>query len=138
MITDMKTSVDITVKREVNMLNILMAERCKASGLATVDIKLSATEKMASKIIPGQTHVAATMGYEGDMRYIKKLHRDFLDAHPYANLVNPDEVAGLANGKRNILVIKKIVDSEFEKETPVEDILNFFSVLKEAGLVEYR
>jgi len=46
-------------------------------------------------------------------------------------------VAGLADGRRNLLQIKKIVDTQFEKESPLQDIINYFSVLKEAGLMQY-
>jgi hypothetical protein len=51
--------------------------------------------------------------------------------------VNLNEAAGLADGQRSLLQIKKMIDAEFERESPLTDILNYYTVLKEAGLMKY-
>jgi hypothetical protein len=51
--------------------------------------------------------------------------------------VNTDEAAGMADGKLNILQIKKMIDAEFERESPLQDIMNYYRVLKEAGLMKF-
>jgi hypothetical protein len=94
-------------------------------------------EKKASKIIPQQTDRAKTQKFEGYDEYIKSLPGEIVAANPYTGIVNTSETAGMADGKRNLLQIKKMVDAEFEKESPMKDIINYFNILKEAGLMKF-
>jgi hypothetical protein len=114
-----------------------MTARCKILGIQPVEIKTDDIEKNAVKMVPVPTEKALTMGYRGERKYISPLPIDFLGKYPYSNIFNTDEVAGLADGKRNILLIKKMVDAQFETETPLQDILNYFTVLGEAGLMKF-
>lgn len=132
-----KEMLDNLLKIQLSSLHNLMTARCKYLGIPEISIKMNDQEKAASGIIPCRSQISKTMGYEGEAKYISKLPKDFTDQHPYKNIVNKDELAGLADGKRNILQIKKIVDTQFEKESPLQDIVNYFAVLKEAGLMEY-
>ena len=129
--------LDNLLKIQVSSLHTLMIERCRYLGIPEISIKMNDQEKAASKIKPHRTQASETMGYEGETKYLSKLPKDFTDQHTYRNIVNRDEVAGLADGKRNLLQIKKIVDAQFEKESPLQDIINYYVVLKEAGLMEY-
>lgn len=129
--------LDDEVGKQKAALRELMLARCRQLGLPPVVIKLDSDEKNALKIIPHKTHLAETMGYGGEKEYTGKLPGSFLKDHQYKGIVNQDEVAGLADGKRSLLEIKKIVDAEFEHESPLADIINFFAVLKESGLADY-
>jgi hypothetical protein len=77
------------------------------------------------------------MGFEGDIKYISALSAEFRNGNSYRGIVNRSEAAGLADGKRNLLQIKKMVDAQFEKESPLQDIINYYRVLKEAGLMKF-
>jgi hypothetical protein len=136
-INNRKGKLDDILQLQVSELRDLMITRCRNLGIDPVSIKTGDLEKAASRIVPHQTSTAAGMGYGGDQRIISKLSTDFRLKYPYNNIVNTDEVAGLADGRRNLLQIKKIVDAQFERESPLQDIINYFIVLKEAGLMEY-
>jgi hypothetical protein len=114
-----------------------MTARCRILGIQPVEIKTDDVERNAMKIVPAPTEKALNMGYRGERQYISILPAEFTEKFPYGNIFNTDEVAGLADGKRNILVIKKMVDAQFETSTPLQDILNYFTVLREAGLMNF-
>jgi aminopeptidase YwaD len=124
---------------EMNLENLeeLMKNRCRALNTGPVGLNMNEMEKAARKIVPAYTEKARTMGYGNANRIISSLPGDFLKKNPYSGIVNIDEAAGLANGTRNLLEIKKMIDAEFERESPLEDIMHFYSVLKEAGLMQY-
>ncbi len=136
-ISSRKAKLDNILRLQLGELNDLMISRCKALGISPVSIRITDQEKAASRIIPHKTTTAEKMGYEGDQKYISKLAPDFRIKFPFNGLVNTDEAAGLADGKRNLLQIKKTVDAQFERESPIQDFLNYYKVLKEAGLMEY-
>jgi hypothetical protein len=77
------------------------------------------------------------MGYGGESGFISKIPSEVARTHPARGVVNTDEAAGLADGKRNLLQIKKMIDAQFETETPLQDLINYFALLKEAGLMQY-
>ena len=133
----MKELLETDLKSQLSLLHDLMVYRCRELGIATVNLRITDQEKAASKIIPEQKKAVLTMGYGEERKFLAKVPVDYLEKHPYSKVVNTDEVAGLADGKRSILQIKKIVDAQFERESPLEDIMNYFEVLKVAGLMEY-
>jgi aminopeptidase YwaD len=137
LIAVMKERADRELKNNLSAIHEIFAARCKNLNLSETAIKLNETEKKAAGIFPSKTAAANMMGHGGERKYISKVPKAFLDSHKYSKLVNADETAGLADGKHSILQIKKIVDSEFERESPLEDIMNFFAVLKEAALISY-
>lgn len=137
MISSYNEKLEMQLQQHLSALNEQMIARCRIIGVAPAEIRIDDTEKRAMKIIPVMTDAARTMGYNGEAVYLSSVPPDIMRKNPYLGIVNRDEVAGLADGKRNVLQIKKIVDSEFEKESPLQDILNFFRVLREAGLIRY-
>lgn len=132
-----KEKLDNLLQIQLSALRDLVMTRSKELSVAYVEVKPDNLEAVALKIIPVKTEEAATMGFGGDYKYISALSADFRNRNPYNGIISTNEVAGLADGKRNLLQIKKMVDSEFEKESPLKDILNYFSVLKEAGLMKF-
>lgn len=129
--------LDKVADTDLGALKEIMVSRCKYFGIPPVALKQNDDEKKASHTVPVKTTRALTMGYNGEAKYLSGISEDFATGHTYKEIVNADEIAGLADGKRNILQIKKIVDSQFEKESPLQDILNYFATLREAGLVTY-
>jgi len=136
-LNNMKEKLDDLLQIQLSALRELMITRSKELGVSPADLKPGDLEAIALKIIPVPTPKALTMGCEGYYKYISALSPYFLKENSYSAIVNTSETAGLADGKRNLLLIKKMVDAEFERESPLQDIINYYRVLKEAGLMKY-
>ena len=122
---------------QLSAIREMMLEKCRLLGIPAFELSMEELEKVALKIIPVRAEKAAVIGYDGDSQYISGVSTEILNKYPYRNIINTDEAAGLANGKRNLLQIKKMVDTQFEKETPLQDIINYYTILREAGLMKY-
>jgi hypothetical protein len=112
-----------------------VAAKCRLLGIPMAEIRLNEYEKKASNIIPVPTEKAKSIGSGGLRRSLAGVPPEFLNNNRYTDIVNTDEAAGLADGRRNLLEIKKMTDAQFEAESPAEDIINFFNVLQKAGLM---
>lgn len=137
LINDREKKLENLLQIQLTGMRDLMLNRAKDLKISPAQIVSDKYENSASKIIPVPTEKTKTMGYNGDIKIITALSPEFLNENPYLRLVNPNETAGLADGKRNILQIKKVIDVEFERESPLEEIINYFNVLKEAGLMKF-
>ena len=137
MISSRKEKLDNLLQVQLTALRELMNTRSKQLSIATVGLNPDEAEKNAVRIIPVPTEKAKTMIYGGYYDLIKALPEKFLVSNRYSGIVNTSEAAGLADGKRNLLQIKKMVDAQFERESPLTDIVNYFNVLKEAGLMKF-
>jgi hypothetical protein len=131
-----KQRLDDQLDLQLASLREAMVSRCKSIGIQPVELKLDDAEKAALKIIPVPTQKEKTMG-SFSRNYLSDISPEFLKENPFGEIVNTDEAAGLANGSRNLLDIKKMVDAQFERESPLQDIVNFYKVLKQAGLMQY-
>ena len=49
----------------------------------------------------------------------------------------PNELQLLINGKHNVLEIKSLLDAQSQRKSTVQGILNYLTILKLAGLVEF-
>lgn len=137
MIALRQQGVEALLQLHLSALRETMVAKASLLGIPAIVPPPGEKEKKAVKIVPAPTEKAMTMGYGAERTYLSSLPEQFLSKHPYGRLVNTSEAAGLANGKRNLLQIKKMVDAQFETESPLEDIINYFEVLKEAGLMKY-
>jgi aminopeptidase YwaD len=136
-INSRKEKLDDILDIQLIALRELMISRSKELSIPASSLNPDDTEKTAIKIIPVPTEKAKTMKYAGYNEYIRGLSAEFLKSNPYFGIVNTSEAAGLADGRRNLLQIKKMVDAQFERESPLKDIVNYFNVLKEAGLMKF-
>lgn len=137
MIGSRKEKLDGLLQIQLSVLRELMVSKAKELAVPAADLRPDELEAAAIKIVPEPTQKALTLAYGGDSRMISSLDPDFTRNHPYRGIVNTDEAAGMANGKLNILQIKKMVDAQFERESPLQDIVNYYAILKEAGLMKY-
>jgi aminopeptidase YwaD len=135
MIASRKQRLDDQLQLQLASLREVMVSRCRILGIQPPELKMDEAEKAASKIVPVPTEKARTIGASGSIT--TGIQPEFLKDNPYTEIVNTDEVAGLANGTRNLLQIKKMTDAQFERESPLTDIVNFYRVLKQAGLMQY-
>jgi hypothetical protein len=132
-----KQRLDDQLQIQLASLREVMLSRCRILGIQPVEIRQDETEKAAVKIVPVPTEKVKTMGSMNRRGYLSVVSPEFLKENPYSKIVNIDEASGLANGSRNLLQIKKMVDAQFERESPLQDIVNYFKVLKQAGLMQY-
>jgi aminopeptidase YwaD len=137
MINSRKEKLDGLLQIQLSVLRELMVSKAKELSVPVTDLKPNELEAAAIKIIPEPTPLALTLPYSGDSKFVSSVAPDFIKAHPYRAIVNTDEAAGMANGRLNILQIKKMVDAQFERESPLQDIMNYYAILKEAGLMKF-
>jgi aminopeptidase YwaD len=137
LVNSRKQRLDDQLQLQLASLKEVMVSRCRILGIQPVEIKQDDEEKAAAKIIPVPTEKAKTIGIMGGRNFLSGVSADFLRANPYTGIVNSDEAAGLANGTRNLLQIKKMEDAQFERESPLLSIVNYFKILKEAGLMTF-
>mgnify|MGYP000162138247 CR=1 FL=1 len=138
MIEKFETAIDNILKEHLSALREIMIRRASFLKVPEADLSPDNAEKTAMKITPVMTKKAEAMGYGADRRIISALPGDILAKYRYSRIVNTSEAAGLANGRRNLLDIKKMIDAQFETESPMQDIINYFTVLKEADLINFR
>jgi hypothetical protein len=50
---------------------------------------------------------------------------------------NASEIQLLCDGENSALDIKKMLDTQFRQETPLEAVVGFLDVLKKAGLIAF-
>jgi aminopeptidase YwaD len=136
LISSRKQKIDDELQIQLASLRESMLNRCRILGTQPVELVLNDAEKAAGKIIPVPTEKTRTMGSMG-RGYLSGVSQEFMRENPYMAIVNTDEAAGLANGSRNLLQIKKMVDAQFERESPLQDIVNFYKILKQAELMKY-
>jgi aminopeptidase YwaD len=137
MINTKKEKLDDMLEIQIIALRELVNSRAKVLLIPPVTITPDEAEKYAARIIPIPTDKAKTMNYKAYDGYISDLPNDFRISHTYLGIVNISEASGLADGKRNMLQIKKMIDAQFERESPLQDLVNYYSVLKEAGLMKF-
>jgi aminopeptidase YwaD len=137
MINNRKEKLDALLQIHVAALKDLMNSRAKELSIAPASLTPDDAEKLAVKIVPVPTGRAKTLKYGGYSEFIRAVPAEFIGSNRYTGLVNNSETAGLADGKRNLLQIKKMVDAQFERESPLPDIVNYYTVLKEAGLMKF-
>ncbi|MGQ9620209.1 MAG: DUF4910 domain-containing protein [Bacteroidales bacterium] len=136
-ISFIQENIEKILQLHLSQLRSAITSRAGELGIDSYIPFTDKTEKNAMKIVPEPTEKALTMGYGKERSVLATLSAEFLSRHPYRRIVNISEVAGLADGKRDLLQIKKMIDAEFETESPLEDIMNYFAVLKQAGLMKY-
>jgi aminopeptidase YwaD len=137
MINNRKEKLDDLLQIQVAALKDLMNARSKELSISPSSLTMDDAEKLAAKIVPVPTEKVKTMKYGGYNEFIRAVPAEFRTSNIYSGIVNTSEAAGLADGKRNLLQIKKMVDAQFERESPLKDIVNYYNVLKEAGLMKF-
>lgn len=120
------SSFDIFAKNKAKQLDVLMPTS-----------KLTSLETKAKTIIPKQTNLVKEKGYRGYNEYITNLDKKIKDQYPIVSTsMDVTELCRLCNGKNSALDIKKMLDAQIHKgNTDLQDVINYISILKEAGLI---
>jgi hypothetical protein len=111
-------------------------------GIKKVEFPLSDIEKKAKSIVPKPTALVKEGGYGGYQSALPKQNGMF-PGGPGRRDPNAKEVADrsemqrLCDGKNSLLDIKKLLDTQNQRESDLQAIIDYAEVLKTAKLVEY-
>jgi hypothetical protein len=137
-VAQMKKSADLVGAAHLGTLQAHMEATAKKLGTKPVKIEISDLDKKALKIVPRTTAKVMAEGYQGYRKYIDAVSLDEKAKYPYgAELSTPNELQLLINGKHNVLEIKSLLDAQSQRKSTVQGILNYLTILKLAGLVEF-
>jgi hypothetical protein len=130
-------SVDASGKASVAAFDNYADLKAKSLGLAGIAFKPTALETKAKTIIPKPTALVTENSYRGTSSIIMKLDPKVRETYPVKGRgMDTQELGRLCNGKNSALDIKKLLDTQIrEGETDLQDVINYISILKEAGLV---
>ncbi len=137
-VAQLKKSVDAVGAAHLGTLQAHMEVTAKRLGTKPVKIELTELEKKAAKIVPRTTAKVMAEGYQGYRKYLDAVSTDEKAKYPYAaELFTANELQLLVNGKHSVLEIKSLLDAQSQRKSTVQAILNYLTILKLAGLVEY-
>lgn len=139
-----------TLKRQIDVLSQSMEQLYEANstvldhkietiatklGTEFPSFKLSSLEKEADKLVYKPSTKLKTSGF-GVERSIRELPDATKEKYAYKSIANSTELCALINGKNSTLDMKKMLDTQYKRESDLQSIINYLSLLKEAGLVE--
>jgi ElaB/YqjD/DUF883 family membrane-anchored ribosome-binding protein len=98
--------------------------------------KLSKLEKKANEIVPSSADILKDSGY-GIERTIRELPEETIEKYPYRSVASSSELCALINGKNSALDIKKMLDTQYKRESDLQSVINYLELLKLQGLVAF-
>jgi hypothetical protein len=124
---------------EVQINNLIKSAGYLADdfGIPKQTYNLTPEEKNADGIIPSLITDIRDVGYRGFNDLVNKLPSDIRNKYKVIDVADISEACKLINGSNSILDIKYIIDSQESDETSVNGLLNYFSLLKEAGIIKF-
>jgi aminopeptidase YwaD len=130
-------AIDISGKSALAGLDAFARSKATALGIKSLDYKLSALETKARSIIPKPTAAVTAKGYRGFSEAIMNVNPQLRQQFtPTNRMTDTHELARLCNGRNSALDIKKMLDTQMKNgEVNLQDVINYISLLKEAGLV---
>ncbi len=133
----------VTEFETAHLRTIDQAMRRQASGLrlAPVDLRPTPAEKAAAALVPKPLPKIRDSGYQGYQAAIQEARKAAGPAPAAATgrggARYTAEIQLLCDGKNSALDIKKMLDTQFRDETPLEAVLSHLRLLKQAGLVAF-
>lgn len=136
----MKQAVDEMGRTHLKTIEAHMRSVADGLGVEPADIIWTDKELGAEKIIPVPTSRVREKGYRGYREYLDEVPKDVQKKYTYrrGNIASTGELQCLINGKNSALDIKLMLDSQYEKESKLEDIQKYLDLLKAAGLITYK
>jgi hypothetical protein len=139
-LAELKASVSGIETAHLRTIDQTMGRRAAALSLKPVDLRLSEAEKRAAAIIPKPLAKIKANGYGGYQAAIQEA-RKAAGGQPSTPgrgaSRNTGEIQLLCDGKTNALDIKKMLDTQFRDETPLEAVIAHLVLIKRAGLVTF-
>ena len=104
-------------------------------GVKVPSYKLTTLEKQASEFIPVPSSKLQTGSFRIE-RSVRELPKDVLEKYPFNDIANTTELCALINGKYSVLDIKKMLDTQHQRESDLQSVLNYCELLKKAELID--
>jgi aminopeptidase YwaD len=120
----------------MNLLDSQIKLTARKLGVKTPFFKRSKLEKKASEIVPSVTSELKSSGF-GVERSLRELPEDVQVKYPYKKIANTTELCALINGNNSVLDMKKMLDAQYNRETELQDVINYLELLKIKGLVSF-
>jgi len=136
-IKTLQKSIDEIGNAHLKAMDKHMEITANRFGVKPVSLKLTTLEKKASGIISRQTDKVKINGYRGYYEFLQSVAKDVIKKYPTEELANKPELQKLVNGLHSALDIKKLLDTQYRKESGIQSILNYLEILKAAGLIEF-
>ncbi len=119
---------------QLQAIDALMKNKTSGMGINPVSLKPTALEKKAMAIVPKATAKVKENGYRGYSSLIPRTNRDQSMALS-RGIGDTGELQRLCNGRYNLLEIKKILDTQYSRESDLQSIIDYVEILKSVGLV---
>lgn len=119
------------------ILDQVMKQLAVRIGVTVTASRPDELEKKALSTIPATTVKVKEAGYGGYRQFMPQMSREQMTAS-FREIANTGELERLCNGKHNALQIKKMLDTQYARESSLKAILDYIEVLKTAGLVALR
>ncbi len=138
-LTRFKSAIASVGNAQLTALKVCAEEKARQLNARLAEVQQSELENKASKIIPKQTTKVKSKGYGATRDFINEIPEEEQDKYPYGwrDIASTRELQALINGKNSMLDIKYLLDIQYEDESNLESVLNYFEILKLAGLVEF-
>lgn len=135
-LADIENSLDDLFNTHFSILQSKIVLKAEACGIDKLNLKLTEEEKQATKLIPKATKNVKSGGFRVE-RSIRTLPNEIVTKYPHGNIANTTELCALINGKNSALDIKKMLDTQFEKESELQSIINYLELLKIQELITF-
>jgi aminopeptidase YwaD len=131
------TSVESSGKASIMAFDAYAETKAKKLGLASLIFKPTTLEVKAKTIIPKATALVTEKSYRGYADALNKVDPKVKEKYPFnSRTIDTQELGRLCNGKNSALDIKKLLDTQsIQGISDLQDIINYITILKEAGLV---
>lgn len=137
-LAELRRSVDGLEAAHLRTLDQAMRLQAAGLGLKPVGIRLSAAEKRAAALFPKTDPVVKSAGYGRYRETIQQEYERLGDQAPSRAFGRvAAEIQLLCDGRHSALDIKKMVDTEFRDETPLQAVLDHLELLKRVGLIAF-
>ncbi|MFC1477487.1 M28 family metallopeptidase [candidate division KSB1 bacterium] len=137
LIVTLQESITGIENGNLQTLDAYMEVTAKRLGTPQVQLALTELEKKAEKIIPRPTSKITENGYRGYQQAISAARQGAGTGGRGRGGGSTTEIQLLCDGKNSALDMKKLCDTQFNRETDLQAILDHLELLKRAGLVTY-
>jgi len=122
---------------QMTVIDQEMKKMAAKLGVAPVLLKPDDLEKKALTLIPVPTSKVRENGYGGYSQLMPGMSREQMTSL-YQNISDRSELERLCNGKHNVLQIKQMLDTQSERESGLQAIIDYIGILEKAGLVTLK
>jgi len=138
-LAEWKAAVNAMAQAQIKALDQSMRVSAASLGLKPIELKPTEAEKKAARTVPRPLPKIKEGGYQGYQAAIREAMKAVKSgpALDRGAQRSASEIQLLCDGRNSALDIKKMLDTQFRQETPLEAVLSYLVILKKAGLVAY-